>query len=213
MRHIYLCFISFPNTVSFHILLHSNILSIIRFYHLFTNLIDKSTDGLHKLFVVVQIVAHLPKDAMHQFVEVGAIPAYAYLGDVTNSVTGDKKAQKFEDEYLDLLVSTLKDLGFYAITYMPSRNTDEQLERIMRLCRENGFFEISGEDINSSRQSFICPALAKPECAHLAPAAHALIGHELASTDNIENGMFTEKTIKEMATLEERIKYFADWRL
>ncbi len=143
--------------------------------------------------------------------EVGAIPAYAYLGDVTNSVTGDKKAQKFEDDYLDLLVDTLKELGFYAITYMPSRNTDAQLERIMRLCRENGFFEISGEDINSSRQSFICPALAKPECAHLAPAAHALIGHELASTEDISNGMFTEKNVAQMPTLEQRIKYFSNW--
>ena len=36
-----------------------------------------------------------------QFVQLvksyGAIPAYAYLGDVGDSVTGDKKAQKFED--------------------------------------------------------------------------------------------------------------------
>ena len=67
---------SFPNAVSFSTLLHSNILFIVRFYHLFTNLIDEGADGLHKLFVVVQIVAHLPKDAMHQFVEIGAIPAF-----------------------------------------------------------------------------------------------------------------------------------------
>ena len=36
--------------------------------------------------------------------EVGGILAYAYLGDVTASVTGDKKAQKFEDDYLDDVV-------------------------------------------------------------------------------------------------------------
>lgn len=43
--------------------------------------------------------------------ELGAISAYAYLGDVGESPTGDKKAQKFEDDYLPLLFDTLKDCG------------------------------------------------------------------------------------------------------
>lgn len=47
----------------------------------------------------------------------GGIAAYAYLGDVGNSVTGDKKAAKFEDDYLDELVGVLLELGFDAITY------------------------------------------------------------------------------------------------
>ncbi|NMB95477.1 MAG: hypothetical protein GYA02_02535, partial [Clostridiaceae bacterium] len=51
---------------------------------------------------------------------IGAISAYAYLGDVTDSVTGDKKAQKFEDDYIEELFQVLKDLGFNAVTYMPS---------------------------------------------------------------------------------------------
>ena len=42
--------------------------------------------------------------------ETGAILAYAYLGDVGNSVTGDKKTQKFEDDYLDLLFEEIKEL-------------------------------------------------------------------------------------------------------
>ena len=33
---------------------------------------------------------------------------YAYLGDVTASVTGDKKAQKFEDDYLDDVIACVK---------------------------------------------------------------------------------------------------------
>ena len=36
--------------------------------------------------------------------EIGAISAYAYLGDVGNSVTGDKKTQVFEDAFLDMLI-------------------------------------------------------------------------------------------------------------
>ncbi len=125
--------------------------------------------------------------------ETGAISAYAYLGDVGDSVTGDKKTQKFEDDYLDLLISELKRLGFNAITYMPSRNTREQLERIMKLCRDNGFFEISGEDINSPRQSFICKAMDDPMFSHLTDATYALIEHENAATKDITKAMFWGK--------------------
>ena len=101
-----------------------------------------------------------------------------------NSVTGDKKTQKFEDDYLCELVDVLKEYGFDAITYMPTRNTREQLDRLMKLCEENGFFQISGEDINSPRQSFRCKALDDPAFAHLIDATYALIGYEeLASRD------------------------------
>ena len=66
--------------------------------------------------------------------EVGGILAYAYLGDVTSSVTGDKKAQKFEDDYLDELFETIYQAGIRAVTYMPTRNTQAQIERL-RICR------------------------------------------------------------------------------
>ncbi len=103
---------------------------------------------------------------------------YAYLGDVGNSVTGDKRSGKFEDSYLDELLSVLKGFSVDAITYMPSRNTPEQLKRIRSLCAENGFFEISGEDINSPRQQFICKQLANPEYRHLVDATWKLIERE-----------------------------------
>jgi len=110
--------------------------------------------------------------------DLGAIPAYAYLGDVTNSVTGDKKAQHFEDAYLDDLVAFLKEAGFKAITYMPSRNTTTQLTRLMSLCDKHELMQISGEDINSPFQPFICEAIERPEYRHLIDSAWALIEHE-----------------------------------
>jgi len=116
----------------------------------------------------------------------GGIAAYAYLGDVGDSVTGDKKAQKFEDDYLDQLVEVLHELKFDAITYMPTRNTLPQLQRLMKLCKENGFFEISGEDINSPRQSFICKALDDPNFGHLIDATYTLIGYENAASLDLE---------------------------
>ena len=69
--------------------------------------------------------------------EVGGIPTYPYLGDVTDSPTGDKKAEKFEDSYLDDLMVEVKRLGFRAIAYMPPRNTLAQLLRVQKLCAQS----------------------------------------------------------------------------
>ena len=86
--------------------------------------------------------------------EMDAYLCYAYLGDVGDSVTGDKKAQKFEDDYLEDVFECLKEVGVKAVTYMPTRNTPAQLKRLRGLCEAYGMFQISGEDINSPRQSF-----------------------------------------------------------
>ncbi len=125
--------------------------------------------------------------------EIGAILSYAYLGDVTASPTGDKKAQVFEDAYLDELFAYLADLGVQAIAYMPTRNTEAQIRRIMTLCDRYGFFQISGEDINQPRQSFICEQLKEPMFSHLVEAAWALVGHESKATQNLEDGMFADR--------------------
>lgn len=140
---------------------------------------------------------------------IGAIPAYAYLGDVGNSVTGDKAAQAFEDAFLDELVPWLKEAGFLSVTYMPTRNTPAQLQRVMALCDANGLFQISGEDINSPAQSFRCEALALPAYSHLVVNTWALIGHELAATANLADGMFAPKAQAEWPELGARIQHYA----
>ena len=136
--------------------------------------------------------------------EVGAISAYAYLGDVGDSVTGDKRAQRFEDGYLDELVPMLKNLGYRAITYMPSRNTPAQLVRIRALCDKYGLLQISGEDINSSRQKFICTAMQSPEFANLVDAAWALIAHE-----RVEKGLFAPESAAAQPALSARVAELA----
>ena len=110
--------------------------------------------------------------------EVDAYLCYAYLGDVGDSVTGDKKAQKFEDDYLDDVFECLKEEGVKAVTYMPTRNTMEQLERLRGLCEQYGMFQISGEDINTPRQSFIIKAMENPMFQNLIDATWKLIEHE-----------------------------------
>lgn len=141
---------------------------------------------------------------------IGAISAYAYLGDVGDSVTGDKKARKFEDDYLDELFTLLRELGFRAVTYMPSRNSIAQLDRVRKLCDAYGFFQISGEDINSPRQPFICTALRNEKFRNLYDAAWALIGHEFAATEHLNAGMFSSKTIAKYPSLEQRIKIYRE---
>ncbi len=110
--------------------------------------------------------------------EVGAILCYAYLGDVTSSVTGDKKAAKFEDDFLEELFEMLKEEGVHGITYMPARNTREQMTRLQKLCRDYDMIEISGEDVNSSRQSMICRQLEDPQFKHLVDATWKLVERE-----------------------------------
>lgn len=89
-----------------------------------------------------------------------------------------------EDAYLDTLFEVLKDLGFKAVSYMPSRNSMEQIKRIQSMCDRYGLIQLSGEEINSPRQSFICEEQRNPEVANLYETAMNLIRHEWANTVN-----------------------------
>ena len=118
------------------------------------------------------------KDMVKLCNDVDAYLCYAYLGDVGDSVTGDKKAQKFEDDYLDDVFECLKEEGVKSVTYMPTRNTPAQLTRLRKLCDDYGMFQISGEDINSPRQSFVIKAMENPLFQNLIDATWKLIEHE-----------------------------------
>ena len=126
-----------------------------------------------------------------------------------DSVTGDKRAQKFEDDYLDELVEYIAGLGYRAITYMPSRNTRAQLRRLRALCEKHSLFQISGEDINSPRQSFVCEAQRDPAFRNLYDATWALIAHEWRATDDPEDGLFTPKSVKAWPDLNDRVAAFS----
>lgn len=138
------------------------------------------------------------------------IAAYPYLGDVGISVTGDKRTQTFEDPWLDELFEVLDALGFGAITYMPSRNTRVQLERLRERAVAYGLFEISGEDINQSRQPFVCEAMRDPWFVHLTQAAWALIGHEQAATREAGAGFLSQAAKQAFPDLGARIDHYAE---
>jgi hypothetical protein len=142
-------------------------------------------------------------------VSIGAIPCYGYLGDVGESPTGDKKAERFEDAWLDELVVELPRLGFRAVAYMPPRNTLAQLLRVRRLCAEHGLMEISGVDINSPRQVFTCPEVLQPEFVHLVDATWALIAHEKLQAVDDRYGLFHSENPMAERPLPERIAAYA----
>ncbi len=141
---------------------------------------------------------------------INAIPAYAYLGDVSDSPTGDKKSEKFEDDFLEKLIPELNKIGFKAITYMPPRNTLTQLLRLQRLCKKYELMEISGVDINSPRQSFNCPIILRSEFSHLIEATWALIAHEKLANYNEKYALFNNRNPLKDKPLKERIKIYSE---
>jgi hypothetical protein len=154
------------------------------------------------------------KEAVDFALSLGAIPAYAYLGDVKESPTGDKKAEKFEDDYLDLLIEDVKALGFLAVTYMPPRNEVSQLLRVQALCKKHDLMEISGVDINSSRQAFNCPEILMPEFRHLIDTTWALIANEKVCTQDPSLSLFKkaesvglDEAIADMAKVGARMNH------
>lgn len=142
--------------------------------------------------------------------EIGAIPAYSYLGDVGESPTGDKKAQQFEDDFLDELFEWIPRLGYQAVTYMPPRNTLDQLVRVQEHCRAQGLLEISGVDINSSRQSFTCPEVLQKEFRHLNDTTWALIAHEKLAAQNPRFGFFHQDNPLATLPLNERVMLYSE---
>lgn len=141
--------------------------------------------------------------------ECGVVLAYAYLGDVGVSITGDKKAQRFEDGY------TRPAFRGDRAHRLQRRNLYAQPQHGGAASRDHGalrprhkLFQISGEDINSPRQSFLCHAMKADMFAHLSDAAYALIGHEKEATKSLERAMFSPAVCREMPNLSERCAYF-----
>lgn len=144
------------------------------------------------------------RDVLALSERVGAISAYAYLGDVGDSVTGDKRAQTFEDGYLDELFDVLGELGFRAVTYMPTRNTIAQIDRLRGMIKTHGYLEISGEDINQPRQPFVCLKMRDAAFDPLRDSAWALVAHERE-----QHGLFSAQATEKWPALSDRVAAFA----
>ena len=139
----------------------------------------------------------IPAETATAFAQsIGGIPAYAYLGGV-------------EDDYIEELFEELHRLNFKAVAYMPPRNTMEQLRTLRKLSASWGFMEISGVDINSSRQSFNCPLVLHNEFRHLLDSNWALIAHERLASVNERYGLFSGENPLASMELPKRIARYA----
>ncbi len=92
---------------------------------------------------------------------------------------------------------------------MPPRNTKAQMARLQALVQKRGLMEISGVDINSSRQSMNCPELLEPEAHHLIDAAWALVAHEKLSAQAEAWGLFSRDNPFAGRSLADRIAIYA----
>jgi hypothetical protein len=93
--------------------------------------------------------------------EHGIILAYAYLGDVADSVTGDKKPQKFEDDYLETCL-TCNETSVYTGCYLHAiPQQREQIERCA-IYRKTSVFSITAKISITRRQPFVCEAMRDP---------------------------------------------------
>ena len=165
---------------------------------------------LPKIFIQPDDKECVPARELTAFADsVGAIPAYPYLGDVGESPTGDKKAEKFEDDYIEELFAEISRLGYRAVAYMPPRNTPAQLRNLRRLSAQWGFMEISGVDINSSRQSFNCPEVLQNESRHLIDTTWALIAHERLASVDPRYALFSGKNPLASMDINGRLAFYA----
>jgi len=168
------------------------------------------TEMLPGIFIQPDEKECIPAAAAVSFAaSIGAVSSYAYLGDVGESVTGDKKREKFEDDFIGELFNEISAFGFKAVTYMPARNTLEQLQKVQRLCGDFGFMQISGVDINSSRQSFNCKEVLRKEFRHLIDTTWALIAHERLSGVDRRYGLFSPDSPLASLGLEKRLAAYA----
>ena len=85
-------------------------------------------------------------------------------------LTNTEKIQKARRTTLELILSTHEKKCLSCV-----RSTNCELQK---LCRDYGMMEISGEDVNSSRQSMICKQLEDPQFKHLVDATWKLIERE-----------------------------------
>jgi hypothetical protein len=179
-------------------------------HYLFDVLGVLKSEFLQKIFIQPDENECIPAGRVTAFADsIAAIPAYAYLGDVGESPTGDKRAEKFEDDFIEELFTELSRLNYRAVAYMPPRNRAEQLRDLRRLAAQWGFMEISGVDINSSRQSFNCPEVLRGEFRHLLDTTWALIAHErLASLDR-RLGLFSRENPLAAESLAGRLAAYA----
>lgn len=139
----------------------------------------------------------------------GCLPTYTYLGDVRgDSVTGDKKTQKFEDDILDEMFACLHEYGMRAFSYAPTRNAPDQVARVRELCRKYDMLEILGEDINQPRQSFIMTYTDDNDREFFNDATWAIIGHEKLANEDLEQSIISDTTLKRIPDLRERIAYY-----
>jgi hypothetical protein len=122
---------------------------------------------------------------------------------------GEYRVEKFEDSFLEELLAELKEIGVNAVTFEPSRLTDEQTANIMKLCDKYELMKLSGETIYSVRQSFKNHTLEDEKFQSLQNTAWALAGNTKSLELGKDGGLFSPSTIAKYPQLSTRIMIYS----
>lgn len=141
--------------------------------------------------------------------DTGSLVCYRYIGDIIQNVMGEYRVEKYEDSFLDELISELKELGVNAVMYEPSRLTDEQLKRIGELCEEHDMIQLSGETIYSVRQGFKNDVLEDERYDYLVNNSWALVGNVKAMDAGKESSIVSPSTIEKYPQLSTRLMIYS----
>lgn len=141
--------------------------------------------------------------------EVGAVVVYPYMGDIVQNILGEYRVDKFEDSFLTELLTELKDIGVNAVSIEPSRLTDEQTNRILKLCDTLGLMPLSGENIYSIRQKFASDIFEEEKFGVIHNATWALCGNIKALESSKDSGMFSKSTVEKYPELNTRIMIYS----
>ena len=141
--------------------------------------------------------------------DTGSLVCYRYIGDIIQNIMGEFRVEKYEDSFLEELISELKDLGVNAVLFEPSRLTEEQIKRIGEVCEQYGLIQLSGETIYSIRQGFCNDVLSADNYEYLVANAWALVGNVKAMDAGKESSIISQSTIEKYPQLSTRLMIYS----
>ena len=122
---------------------------------------------------------------------------------------GSISAVMYKTGSIDEFISSIKTLGVNCAVIDIDKYEQDKVAYFYNACQNCGILPLAVTIISHPRKIpetyFETDELAKKYNEN----ALCIVGHEIAATINPDDGMFTETTIKQFPTLEERIKLFS----
>ena len=106
------------------------------------------------------------------------------------------------------LIKELKREGINALSISANNLSEKLLEEFVSLAENNEMLIIFNERVEYPRDHFesLAPKTIKP---YLEKCAYALLGNYVSALNNLEDGLYTQKTISKVADFKQRLLIYA----